>query len=98
MCGSVIKSNYCSCRGPKFASQHPHGVSHNHQELGLQGSRCPLASTGNCTPVNIVTHHAQNQFALNIRWNIIEKVASAHECIFASTCAYIHSQNTKIMF
>ena len=25
--GSVVKSTGCSCRGPGFASQHPHGGS-----------------------------------------------------------------------
>ena len=25
--GSVVKSAYCSCRGPRLSSQHPHGGS-----------------------------------------------------------------------
>lgn len=28
--GSVVKNTWCSCRGPKFHSQHLYQVAHNH--------------------------------------------------------------------
>lgn len=45
MDNSVVKSMYCSSRGPEFESQHPYQAAH-HQP---QGNQTPLASVGLCT-------------------------------------------------
>lgn len=51
---SAVMRVYCSSKGPKCDSQHPHQVDHNH--LSLQGNLMPLASMG--TPTHMAyTHH-----------------------------------------
>lgn len=42
---SVVKTVYCSSRGPEFESQHPHQAAHNQP----QRNWIPLASVGLCT-------------------------------------------------
>lgn len=40
----AIKSLFCSCRAPKFSSQHPRAVAYNHCNLISRGIQIPLAT------------------------------------------------------
>lgn len=44
---SAVKSMYCSCRGHKFTSQHPHQTAHD-LKLQLQEDLILLAFMGSC--------------------------------------------------
>lgn len=48
--GLVVKSFWCSYRGPKFGFQHACAKAHNHLELQLQGNLISSCSfSGHCT-------------------------------------------------
>lgn len=54
--GFIGKEHCCSSRKPKFSSQHPCLVGHNHWDLQLLGLQQPLlGSWDDCCHVHITT-------------------------------------------
>lgn len=64
----MVKSAYCSSKGLRFCSPHPHWVAHSHLHLQLQGMPCLLlVSVGTYTLVCMHTHmHINKNQSLKI--------------------------------
>lgn len=66
--GLVAKSPYCSSKGLKFSSHHPHLTAHNHLWFQLQAIQHPLpAYTGTCTHVAYAHKHTQIKMKINLQ-------------------------------
>lgn len=88
----MVKNTRCSCRGPRFHSQHPHPAAHNHLNSSSREPP-PSASAGVCSPLQ--TPHRPHNTTIKKKTNLFKSTTTNNQK--SSAVRYLASATRQVL-